>query len=105
VYYVTLYTANPAEFDRVTEVYPRHRAYLDAFAVDGTIWMIGTFGDALVEGSMAIFRTREAAETFVANDPFVVEGLVAASSIREWEPLEYLPVRSAGALDPANFVG
>jgi uncharacterized protein YciI len=105
VYYVTLYTANPAEFGRAAEVYPLHRAYLDTFAVDGTIWMIGTFGDPLAEGSMAILRTREAAETFVANDPFVVEGIVSASSIREWEPLEYLPVRSPGALDPANFVG
>jgi len=33
---------------------------------------------------MAIFRTREAAEAFVAEDPFVLEGLVKSVAIREW---------------------
>jgi hypothetical protein len=28
--------------DRLREVYPRHRAYLDEFAKDGQVWMIGT---------------------------------------------------------------
>src|SRR5262245_22002406 len=32
----------------------------------------------------AIFRTREAAETFVKEDPFILEGLVASIRIREW---------------------
>ncbi|MEF2978174.1 YciI family protein [Subtercola sp. YIM 133946] len=105
MYYVTLYTADPAGFARVAEVYPRHRAYLDAFAEGGGLWLIGSFGDPEVEGSMAVFRTRDAAEEFVANDPFVTEGLVASSSIREWQPLEFEPARASRTLDPANFVG
>ena len=34
---------------------------------------------------MAIFRTREAAEAFAANDPFMLEGLVKNYVIREWK--------------------
>ena len=38
---------------------------------------------------MAIFRSSEAAEQFMENDPFTLEGLVYRSEIREWNPLEY----------------
>jgi hypothetical protein len=33
---------------------------------------------------MAIFRSREAAEEFIAKDPFVLEGLVKSYVIRDW---------------------
>jgi len=33
---------------------------------------------------MAIFRSREAAEAFVKEDPFTQEGLVKSYTIREW---------------------
>ena len=33
---------------------------------------------------MAVFGTREAAEEFVAGDPFVLEGVVRSWEIREW---------------------
>jgi uncharacterized protein YciI len=33
---------------------------------------------------MAIFPTREAAESFVIGDPFVVNGVVKSYEIREW---------------------
>jgi len=33
---------------------------------------------------MAIFRSREAAEAFVKEDPFILEGLVKSYTIREW---------------------
>ena len=93
MYYVTFYHSNPdadpASFARNIEVYPRHRAYLDEFARGGQVWMIGTFGDPVTQGSMAIFRSREAAEEFLANDPFQLEGLVWKSEIREWNPLEF----------------
>jgi uncharacterized protein len=34
---------------------------------------------------MAIFTAREAAEAFVAGDPFVLEGVVTSDEIREWD--------------------
>jgi uncharacterized protein YciI len=33
---------------------------------------------------MAVFTTREAAEAFVAVDPFVTHGVVGQWTIREW---------------------
>jgi uncharacterized protein len=93
VYYVTFYhpdpAVDPATMSRLVEVYPRHRAYLDEFAKGGQVWMIGTFSDPATEGSMAIFRTREAAEEFFASDPFNLEGLVHRFELREWNPLEF----------------
>jgi uncharacterized protein len=93
VYYVTFYHQDPAGDptigDRLMEAYPRHRAYLDEFAKGGQISMIGTFDDPFVNGSMGVFRSREAAEEFLANDPFVTEGLVFRHELREWSPLEY----------------
>lgn len=34
---------------------------------------------------MAIFTTREAAEEFAREDPFILEGLVKSFRIREWD--------------------
>ncbi len=43
------------------------------------------FGEPFADrGNMAIFRTREAAEEFIKNDPFNLEGLVKKYTIREW---------------------
>jgi uncharacterized protein YciI len=95
VYYVTFYhpdpNADPSQFEKLQQTYPRHRAYLDEFAKTGQVWMIGTFGNPATEGSMAIFRSREAADEFMANDPFQLEGLVYRSELREWNPLEFPP--------------
>jgi hypothetical protein len=46
--------------------------------------MVGTFGDPIAEGSMAVFRTAVGAEEFVAGDPFVVNGVVGHWYRREW---------------------
>jgi len=51
------------------------------------------FADPVADGSMGIFRSREAAERFVANDPFIVEGVVARWRILDWngEPPKTIP--------------
>ena len=36
---------------------------------------------------MAIFTTRAAAEAFVADDPFVVNGVVSAHEVRDWSEI------------------
>jgi uncharacterized protein YciI len=93
VYYVTFYRTNPTGDptigDRLMETYPRHRAFVDEFAKNGQIWMIGTFDEPVLNGSMGVFRSREAAEDFMAGDPFVTEGLVHGTEVREWNPLEF----------------
>lgn len=67
--------------------FPAHKARLDDFHARGTLLMVGTFGDPQAEGSMAIFTTREAAEEFVREDPFVLNGVVRAWHIREWDEI------------------
>jgi uncharacterized protein YciI len=47
----------------------------------GEVIGIGPFAD---RGNMAIFKSREAAEQFVKEDPFILEGLVKSFSIRDW---------------------
>ena len=87
MYYVSLYTV--ADASLIRSVYPRHRAYVDEFAAGGGISQIGIFGNPVDEGAMCVFRTRGAADAFLAGDPFVTEGVVSPSPVREWDPLEY----------------
>ena len=61
-----------------------HRARWQEFADRGELLMIGPFANALEDGAMAIFTTREAAEEFVRGDPFVLHGVVRSWTIREW---------------------
>ncbi|HEU0205161.1 MAG TPA: YciI family protein [Pseudolysinimonas sp.] len=69
---------------RARELCPRHSAYVEEFNTSGDLLLIGTFADPAEDGSMAIFRSREAAERFVANDSFIVEGVVVRWRILDW---------------------
>ena len=64
-------------------VYPRHKAFVDTFLARGEVVGIGPFTDA-AGGNMALFRTRAAAEAFIAGDPFLLEGLVKEYQLKEW---------------------
>jgi uncharacterized protein len=55
------------------------------FAGRGELLMIGAFANPQEEGSMAIFRTREAAEEFIRGDPFVLQGVVRGWRILDWQ--------------------
>jgi uncharacterized protein len=79
--YVVLGESSGATMEQVMAVYPRHKALADQFIASGEVIGMGPFAD---RGNMAIFRTREAAERFVREDPFAVEGLVKSYTIREW---------------------
>jgi uncharacterized protein YciI len=64
-----------------------HSRRLEEFHARGDLLMVGTFGDPVTQGSMAIFASREAAEAFVAGDPFVLEGVVRSWELREWNEI------------------
>jgi len=70
-----------ASMEMILAVYPRHKAVVDSFVAKGEIVGIGPFTD---RGNMAIFRTRQAAEAFTKQDPFILEGLVSSFAIRDW---------------------
>jgi uncharacterized protein YciI len=78
---VVIGESSGASMDTVMAVYPRHKAVVEAYVGRGEVVGIGPFAD---RGNMAIFRTREAAEAFVKEDPFILEGLVKAFVIRDW---------------------
>jgi uncharacterized protein YciI len=70
-----------ASMETITAVFPRHKAVVERFVARGDVIGIGPFADL---GNMAIFRTRAAAEEFVKDDPFVLEGIVKSVVIRDW---------------------
>jgi uncharacterized protein YciI len=61
-----------------------HRARLLEFHDRGVLLMAGPLGEPDNGDAISVFTTREAAEEFVAGDPFVVNGVVAEWSIRPW---------------------
>jgi len=63
--------------------YPAHRARLDEFHARGSLLMAGPFANP-TEGAMGVFTSRDAAEEFIRGDPFVVNGVVARWTLREW---------------------
>ena len=60
-----------------------HRAHWREFQEAGTLLMVGPFSDP-ADGALAIFTTREAAERFASEDPFVTKGVVKHWRIGEW---------------------
>lgn len=80
--YVLIGESSGAQLDAIMKVYPRHKSIVDIYIENGDIIGIGPFSD---RGNMAIFRSREAAEKFAKEDPFILEGLVASYRIREWQ--------------------
>ena len=67
--------------DVIMSVYPRHKEVVDQYINRGDVIGIGPFAGG---GNMSIFKTRAAAEAFVKEDPFILEGLVKSFVIRDW---------------------
>jgi uncharacterized protein YciI len=82
--YVLFYESSDDVRSKAPRHFPAHVARWKAFQDDGTLLMIGTFANPQEEGSMAIFTSRDAAEAFAKSDPFILNGVVRAWSIREW---------------------
>ncbi len=78
---VVIGESSGATMETIMSVYPRHKVVVEKYVAKGQIIGIGPFGD---RGNMAIFKTREAAELFVTEDPFILEGIVKSFAIREW---------------------
>ena len=49
----------------------------------GDLLLAGAFTDP-VDGALFVFTNRGAAESFVRDDPYVLNGLVTGHRIREW---------------------
>lgn len=86
VRYVLAYEAKPGSGAAAQEHFPEHRAWFEDFMRRGVLLSVGVFADATA-GAMGIFTTREAAEEFVAGDPFIKHGVVDAWQVREWRSI------------------
>jgi uncharacterized protein YciI len=64
-----------------------HVARLREFHARGVLLMVGTMDEPMNGDAMGIFTSREAAEEFIAGDPFVVNGVVAGWSVRPWKEI------------------
>ncbi|MGN6249716.1 MAG: YciI family protein [Ginsengibacter sp.] len=78
---VVIGESSGASMESIMAVYPRHKIVVQKYINNGDVIGIGPFED---RGNMAIFKTREAAEQFVTEDPFILEGLVKSFVIRDW---------------------
>ncbi len=89
--YVLLYDPADDLASKAPRHFPAHRQRYETFHADGTLLMIGAFGNPQDEGAMAIFTTRDAAEEFAAGDPFVLNGVVRNWQIRAWNEMLTAP--------------
>jgi uncharacterized protein len=87
--YVLFYTSADDVLTRAPAYFPAHRARLGEFHARGVLLAVGTFGDPQEQGSMGIFTTREAAEEFARDDPFVLGGVVSAWEVRDWNEVDF----------------
>jgi len=79
---VVIGTSSGASMETIMAVYPRHKIIVDKFIQQGEVIGIGPFAD---KGNMAIFKSRAAAEQFVTEDPFILEGIVQSFVIKDWD--------------------
>ena len=80
---VMFYEVAPDGLSKAPEHYEAHRARLDEFHARGVLLMAGPFANP-AEGAMGVFTSHEAAEEFIAGDPFVTNGVVSKWSLAEW---------------------
>lgn len=66
--------------------FPANKSRIDVFAKRGELLMVGPYANP-VEGALAVFKTRDAAEAFVKDDPFVVNGVVGKVTMRDWNEI------------------
>ena len=82
--YVLFYESADDVLSKAPAVFPDHLARLQEFKARGELLLVGTFADPQADGSMAIFDSRDGAESFAAGDPFVVQGVVRSWTVKEW---------------------
>jgi uncharacterized protein YciI len=80
--YVLIYDSADDVAQTAPVHFAAHRARWKDFQAAGTLLLIGPYSDQ--SGALAVFTTRAAAEEFARSDPFVLNGVVRAWSVKEW---------------------
>ena len=82
--YVLLYESADDVLAKAPAHFAAHTKRGQEFHERGSLLAYGPFANAQEEGSMAVFTSREAAEEFAREDPFVLNGVVRGWRIRKW---------------------
>jgi uncharacterized protein YciI len=82
--YVLFYESADDVLSKAPQVFPAHLERLKDFKARGELLLVGTFADPQADGSMAVFASREGAESFATGDPFVLQGVIRSWQVREW---------------------
>jgi uncharacterized protein len=83
---VLFYQAAADALEKAPLHYPAHKARLDEFHARGDLLAVGPWADPR-DGSLAVFRSRAAAEEFVRVDPFVLNRVVTSHQIKDWDEI------------------
>ncbi len=78
-----IYETAPDGLDKARIHFPAHRKRLDEFHARGVLLMAGPCMNPM-DTAYGVFTSREAAEAFIKDDPFIINGVVSKWSIREW---------------------
>lgn len=85
---MALYTATltyTEDKDKIQEVRPTHRQYLQSLVDSGKLHESGPFTDD--SGALIIYvaDTEAEARELLANDPFSTSGVITEASVKEWK--------------------
>ncbi|HEV2127874.1 MAG TPA: YciI family protein [Thermomicrobiales bacterium] len=71
--------------DKIQEVRPTHREYLQKLVESGKLHESGPFTDD--SGSLIVYRVESEAEAreLLANDPFTTSGVITDATVKEWK--------------------
>ena len=83
--YVMFYESTEASRANIPATMAGHTARLLEFHQRGKLLMAGPM--MTTGGALGIFTTREAADEFIAGDPFVTGGVVTKHSVVEWNDI------------------
>jgi len=83
---VMFYEVAPDGLSKAMKHIEAHRARLNEFHARGVLLMAGPFANP-AEGALGIFTSKEAAEEFIQDDPFVVNGVVGKWRLVEWNEI------------------
>ena len=85
--YVMFYESAPGAPEAGRHLVPAHQERIREFAGRGDLLLIGPLEDPGTNGALAVFGTREAAEEFAKDDPFVTGGVVRSWRVLEWQEI------------------
>ena len=94
--YVLSYESVPGFQPLAQQHFPAHYARLMTFRERGDLLMVGVLLEPVNGDAMGVFASREAAEEFVSEDPFILNKVVASWSIRPWREIFYRHGTDAG---------